>query len=77
MNDTTALSMIGSAITDFGTAVLTIVTATLVVGLGYLVFKFGWRAVRSSLDSTGMTREYYKGLNKKGGWKNWDEYLNG
>lgn len=41
MNKDTALSLISGAITDFGVAVLTVVSATLVLGLGYLVYKFG------------------------------------
>jgi len=68
MNETTALQMIVSAISDLGTAVLTIVTATLVVGLGYLVFTVGWSRIfmDKSLMIGGLylRNTPYKGYNR-------------
>jgi len=49
MSTSSATSLITGAVTDFGTAVLTIVTATLVVGLGYLVYRFGWKKTKGAL----------------------------
>jgi len=49
MSSSSATSLITSTISDFGGAVLTIVTAALVLGLGYLVFKFGWRKTKGAL----------------------------
>jgi len=49
MSTSTALALILGKITDFGTAVLTILSATIVIGLGYLVYRFGWRKTKSSL----------------------------
>jgi len=49
MSTSSATTLITGAVTDFGTAVLTIVTATLVVGLGYLVYRFGWKKTKGAL----------------------------
>jgi len=49
MSTSSATTLITGAVTDFGTAVLAILTATLVIGLGYLVFRFGWRKTKSAL----------------------------
>jgi len=49
MSTSSATSLITGAVTDFGTAVLTIVTATIVVGLGYLVYRFGWKKTKGAL----------------------------
>jgi len=49
MSTSTALAAVTSSLTDFGTAVLTIITAVLVIGVGYLVYRVGWRHVKRSL----------------------------
>jgi len=42
MNATSVVTLILSAALDFGSAMLTILGAALLIGLGYLVFRFGW-----------------------------------
>jgi len=49
MSTTSALALITGAFTDYGTAVLTILGAVITIGLGYLVFRFGWRKVKGSV----------------------------
>jgi len=49
MSTSSALSLITGAFTDFGTALLTILGAVLTIGVGYLVFRVGWRKVKGSL----------------------------
>jgi hypothetical protein len=49
MTATATQGLITGALTDFGGAVLVILTAVLVIGVGYLVFRFGWSKVKSSL----------------------------
>jgi len=49
MDATSTLALITGAFTDYGTAVLAILGAVLGIGLGYLVFKFGWRKVKGSV----------------------------
>jgi len=49
MSTSTALALITGAAVDFGTAVLAILGAVLTIGVGYLVFRFGWRKVKGSV----------------------------
>lgn len=49
MSTTSATTLITGAIADFGTAVVAILGAVIVVGLGYLVFRFGWKKTKSAL----------------------------
>jgi len=49
MNATTTLALITDAFSDFGSAVLTILGAVIVIGVGYLIFRVGWRKVKGSL----------------------------
>jgi len=48
MSSTTALALFTSVIGDYGTALLAILTAVVGIGLGMLVFRFGWRKVKGS-----------------------------
>jgi hypothetical protein len=48
MSTTTALALVTGAVTDFGAGVLAVLTATIVLGVGYLVFRFGWRKTRGA-----------------------------
>jgi len=49
MSTSTATDLITGSITDVGTAMLAILGAVLVVGVGYLVFKFGWRKTKGAV----------------------------
>jgi len=49
MDATSTKDLILGAITDYGTAGLAILGAVLVLGVGYLVYKFGWRRTKASL----------------------------
>jgi len=51
-------SQIGSSLTDYGNAALVIVGAVLVIGIAYLVFRFGWRKIRS-FDRSGSIMGFY------------------
>jgi len=46
MSTTSATTLITGSVTDVGTAMLAILGAILIVGVGYLVFKFGWKRVK-------------------------------
>jgi len=48
MNATTTGALILDAVGDFGTAMLGILGAVIVVGVGFLVFRVGWRKVKGS-----------------------------
>lgn len=48
MSTSTALALITTAATDFGTALLAILGAVIVIGVGMLVFRVGWRKVKGS-----------------------------
>jgi hypothetical protein len=60
--------MIVGAVTDFGAGVLAVLTATIVLGVGYLVFRFGWDRVLhdQSLTVGGfyLRKKPYKGYNR-------------
>lgn len=49
MNASSTLALITSGFQDFGTAVLAIVGLVLTLGIGYLVFKVGWRKIRGAV----------------------------
>jgi len=49
MTSTTTLALITDAITDYGTAGLAVLGSVLVLGVGYLVFRFGWRKTKGAL----------------------------
>jgi len=48
MSTSTALALITGAFTDYGVALLAIFGAVIGIGLGVLVFKFGWKKVKGS-----------------------------
>jgi len=50
MDTTATQTIIINALTQYGASVLVIITATLAIGLAYLVFRFGWKKTKSSLD---------------------------
>jgi hypothetical protein len=51
MNTTQTQSLIIDTLTTFGNSVLVILTAVIGIGVAYLVFRFGWRKVKMSLDT--------------------------
>jgi len=54
MNADTTLALIIDSLGSLGTAIFVILGATLVIGVGILVFKFGWDAIRWSTDERGV-----------------------
>lgn len=50
ISTSTATTLITDALQDYGVAVLAILTAVLVIGVGVLVFKFGWKKVKRSAN---------------------------
>jgi len=48
MSASTSLALITSTVADYGTALIAILTAVIGVGLGMLVFRFGWGKVKGS-----------------------------
>jgi len=49
MSTSSALALITGAFSDFGTALLAILGSVLTIGVGYLVFRVGWRKVKGSI----------------------------
>jgi len=49
MNATATQNLITDGLTTFGGSVLVILGAVLVIGIGYLVFRFGWGRIKKSL----------------------------
>jgi len=49
MNATATQALITDGVTTFGSSVLVIIGATLAIGIGYLVFRVGWRKLKGSL----------------------------
>jgi len=49
MNATATQALITDGLTTFGSSVLVILGAVLVIGIGYLVFRFGWGRIKRSL----------------------------
>jgi len=49
ISSSTALTLVTGAFTDFGTDVLAILGLVLGIGVGYLIFRFGWRKVKGSV----------------------------
>jgi len=41
-------ALVTGAVTDFGTAMLAVLGAVIIVGVGFLVFRVGWRKVKGS-----------------------------
>jgi len=48
MNASTTRALIVDAIQDFGAEMLLVLGAVIVVGLGFLVFRIGWRKAKGS-----------------------------
>jgi len=48
MSTSTVLTLITGAATDFGTAMLAVLGAVITIGVGFLVFRIGWRQVKGS-----------------------------
>jgi len=49
MNATATQALVTNSLADFGDAVIVILGAVIVLGVGYLVFRFGWAKVKGSL----------------------------
>jgi len=67
MNYTDTLNLVTTTLTDFGLSVLAIITATIAIGLAYLVFKFGWGRVKTSLNGGSSLAEAYAEADRKYG----------
>lgn len=50
MNASSTLALITGGITDFGVALLAILGAILTIGVGYLVFRIGWRKTKGAIN---------------------------
>jgi len=48
MSASSTQALILDAVTDYGVAILAILGAVLTIGVGMIVFKFGWRKVKGS-----------------------------
>jgi len=48
MSASSTLPLILDAATDYGLAILAILGAVITIGVGMIVFKFGWRKVKGS-----------------------------
>jgi len=48
MSATSTQALILDAVTDYGSAILVILGAVITIGVGMIVFKFGWRKVKGS-----------------------------
>jgi len=49
MDATSTLALVQAGFVSFGTAVLAILGSVIVIGVGYLVFRVGWRKIKGSL----------------------------
>ena len=49
MNINQIVDLINLQLTQFGLAVFAILTAVIAVGLAYLIYYYGWRAIKNSL----------------------------
>lgn len=56
INSTSAVSLIVGVVSDYGVAIFAIISAVIVVGLGMLVFRFGWRMVKQSAANEKRSR---------------------
>jgi len=67
MNSITVTNLIIDSTTNYGTALLTILGAVLVIGVGMLVFKWGWNYF--NLDIISQMGGIKKWKRIKGGWR--------
>jgi hypothetical protein len=49
LSSSTAMTLVTGGFTDFGTALLGIVGLVIGIGVGYLIYKVGWRHVKKSI----------------------------
>jgi hypothetical protein len=50
MDATSTQTLITDGLTTFGSSVVVILGAVLTIGIAYLVFRFGWRKIKGSLN---------------------------
>jgi len=50
ISSSTALTLVEGAFTDFGTAVLVILGLVLSIGVGVLIYKYGWRRAKKAAN---------------------------
>jgi len=50
MTASSTQALVLGKLTEFGVSVLAILGGVIVIGLGYLVFRFGWRKIKGSLS---------------------------
>jgi hypothetical protein len=74
MNSTSITNLIISIVQDFGVAIFAILSAVIVVGLGMLVFRFGWRRVEF-IDGAEIALKNYNPI--KGDQEEVEAYLKG
>jgi len=61
-------TLITDTIADYGTALLAILSAVIGIGVAYLVFRFGWRKVKSSINA-GESDRIFNDAQKHFGYK--------
>jgi len=79
MNINAIQTVLSNTLVTFSFSVLQIITATIAVGCAYLIFKFGWRKIKYSLDTyegndmDGFMRSNKRYMRLKGGgrWDSW------
>lgn len=69
MNATATQNLIINSLSTFGISVFAILSAILGIGIAYLVFRFGWNSIKSSLGTTSnFSRFVYKTNPRFGAW---------
>lgn len=80
MESTAILSLLLTSLTAYSGGALVIIGYVLGLGTAYLLFKFGWSAIKNSLNGGQVYRDFYgnklsmpKGYSKRNG----ESYING
>lgn len=64
ISKTSALALLTGAFTDYGTAILIILGIVLGIGIGYLIFKFGWKTLMNLPGGIGYNSKYGSGMSR-------------
>jgi len=59
MNSTSATAIILSSLTQYGSAILFILSSIIGIGLGMLVFRFGWNKLSTMMDTAPRGQNAY------------------
>jgi len=65
MTASTAETLVTGTLTTFGSSVLVILTAVIGIGVAYLIFRFGWYKIQSSLGSYGESKREQAWLSRQ------------